>query len=181
MANPELEKIGKENEMIFNSLVTNAPVSKLPESLFVQNFLPYFCGERNIAENEDVLPYWFSIAGSASAEVEIIDNNGEPLFRVPAIADTSIIDPKKNRGDNNLAEVVYMSKLYTNQTPIAGENYLNEKLAKQFEKLVAKSDVFGTNEQRWKEIFIRYNKIKPVEIQAGKDDTGKLTDDDFEF
>src|SRR3990167_8751263 len=83
----------------FKELVTESEPNKLPEHLFVQNFLPYFCGELDINTNKDVLPYWYSIAGSASKEVEIIDSSGKPIYRVPALADNSVIEPKKKRGN----------------------------------------------------------------------------------
>ena len=38
--------------------------AKLPESIFVGLFLPYFKGEKNINDGQNVLAQWYSIAGS---------------------------------------------------------------------------------------------------------------------
>lgn len=181
MSNPEIDNLNKANQDIFNQLIAADEPNKLPESLFVQNFLPYFCGELDISKNDDVIPYWYSIAGSPNKEVAIIGDRGEILYRVPALSDTSIIDPTKEKGRVNFGEIVSLAKLYTNQSPVAGENYINQKLAEKFYKLTAKSRVFTENEKRWMEIFTRYGKVKEDEANAEEDKSSKLSDDEMEF
>ena len=182
MSNVELDNLSAQNEQIFKALVIDDQVSTLPESLFVQNFLPFFCGERDIASNAEVIPYWFAIAGSPTKEVEIIDDSGNSLYKVPALSDTSIIDPVKEKGNVNFGEIVSLTKLYTNQSPTAGENFINKQLADKFYKLTAKSDVFSENEKRWVDIFARYGKIKiNDQVQDSGASSGKLGDDELEF
>lgn len=181
MANPEIDNLNKANEDIYKQLIVADAVNKLPENLFVENFLPYFCGELDIAANDEVIPYWYAIAGSPNKEVSIIDERGQSLYQVPALADTSIIDPTKEQGRVNFGEIVSLAKLYTNQSPVAGENYINKKLAEKFYKLTAKSKVFSDNEKRWVEIFKRYGKIKAEELKTEEDKTSKLSDDEMEF
>lgn len=182
MANAELDNINQQQIQLFDLLVTNDKASKLPEQLFVTNFLPYFCGELNIDTNEDVLPYWFSIAGSPNKEVSIIDGRGIELYKVPALSDTSIIDPTKEKGKMNFGEIVSLAKLYTNLSPAQGQNFINDKLAEKFYKLTAKSKIFTDNEKRWYDIFARYGKIKPDDVGKIEDDkASKLSDDELEF
>lgn len=178
------KRITEENEMIHAALVTNNEPNQLPERLFVNNFLPFFCGEIDIEKEPGFFAMWFGIAGSPSLEVSIIDDMGKVLYRVPSIMDSSIINPNRENSTINFAHIVTMAKLYGNITPIAGENALNGGLAKKYSELQNKSKVFTTNEQRWIEIFAKYGKIKmtpgiSANIASKKD--GSLSDDDFEF
>jgi len=178
------KRISEENEMIHAALVTDSKPNQLPERLFVNNFLPFFCGELDIDKEPNFFAMWFGIAGSPSLEVSIIDDLGKVLYRVPSIMDSSIINPNRENSTINFAHIVTMAKLYGNITPIAGENALNGGLAKKYSELQNKSKVFSSNEQRWMQIFARYGKIKvapniTAAIVAKKD--GSLSDDDFEF
>lgn len=182
MSNPEIDSLNLQNQQIFEALVVKDTLAKLPEYLFVQNFLPYFCGELDISKNDEVIPYWYAIAGSPTKEVEIIDESGKSLFVVPSLTDTSIIDPSKEKGRINFAEIVHLAKLYSNQSPVAGENFINTQLADKFYKLTAKSKVFGDNEKRWLDIFVRYGKIKELSgTDATVDTSTKMSDDEIEF
>lgn len=182
MENSKLTLLEEENKQLFDLLITNADVNKLPETLFVENFLPFFCGEREIGDNKDFLPYWISIAGSPTAEVQIIDGAGYELYRVPPIADTTIIEPAKRKGNVNFGEIVALTKLHSNVTPAKGENYLNKQLADKFFKLTSQSTIFSENEKRWISIFERYGKLKVDDTAlANKKAAEVLRDDEFEF
>lgn len=180
---PEQIKITEENRNIYNALVLNNVPKPLPEKLFVNNFLPFFSGELDIDSEPNFFAMWYGIAGSPSSEVQIIDDNGKELYKVPAIVDTSIINPNRENNDVNFAHIVTMAKLYGNITPTAGQNALNGGLAKKYAQIQAKSKVFTTNEERWLNIFIRYGKVKKSELQVteAKKAEGVLSDDDFEF
>ena len=103
---------------------------------------------------------WYGIAGSPSSEVLIIDDNDKPLYKVPALVDTSIINPNREKGSINFSQIVTMAKMYGNITPTAGMNALNGGLAKKYSEIQSKSKAFTENEKRWMDIFQRYGKVK---------------------
>jgi hypothetical protein len=178
-----IEQLVDSTQAFYDTLVVNYERAKLPEDLFVRNFLPFFLGKIDIKTNPDFLPTWISIAGSPSAEVEIIDTRGKVLFTVPAFIDSTIIGSKDETGGFSFADIVRMGKLYGNITPSLGANTLKDGFADKLSRLSKKSEVFDKNKQTWEIIFSRY--IKPEEsnqtgLSAKKSTTSNVSDDDFE-
>lgn len=140
------------------------PVKQLPEHIFVQTFLPYFCGEKDINAGENLLGLWIGVATTPTSEVEIISSTGIPLFRVPALIDTSIINPVRSDDQAiGFSRIIALANEYSRDIPIVGENILVKNLAIKAKEIQSKSTVFTENEKRWIEIFTRYNKIKKVD------------------
>lgn len=149
----------RANEIL--AQLESIPVKQLPEHIFVQTFLPYFCGEQDLSTNKEILGLWIGVATTPTAEVEIISNTGMPLFRVPALIDTSIINPV--RGEEQaigFSRIIALANEYSRDIPIVGENILVKNLAIKAKEIQSKSTVFNENEKRWIEIFKRYGKIK---------------------
>lgn len=180
----EMAQLRERNRALADQLAVSNNAGKLPEYLFVSNFLPYFCGERLMSANPNVFPMWVSIAGSATSEVDILNDRGETIFSVPALVDLSTIDPVRKPGDASaLGQIAGMAKMHANQTPTAGTNYMNAKLAEKFNKIVTRSETFTTNQERWNAIFARYGKgARTVATNSPTtESSGKLTDDDMVF
>ncbi len=181
--NSELSNLNKVNEDIFRQLVEQTEVRKLPEHLFVRNFLPFFLGEKNPNENPDFYSYWIGITGSPSAELDVIDKSGNILFRVPGLIYSGIINP--SRATNNsikYSDVVMMAKLYGNITPTAGKNALDKGLSEKYRELQSRSPTFQTNVNRWVEIFRRYGKVEQQSEAVNRPvvkDT--ISDDELEY
>jgi uncharacterized protein (UPF0128 family) len=172
----------ERGEAYFEILVErpNKDLTRLPESTFVMNFLPYFNGERVLDKNSDVMATWIAIAGTAAKEVLVVDNNNIPLYTVPAMSDTSIFDMTDKKNSQKFKLIVQNFQMYNNITPVSGQNYLESALGEKIQKLRAESVSFSENEKRWLEIFARYN---PALAQASKDTStdmsDKLPDDDM--
>lgn len=184
-AQGETNKLLEQGLEIYRQLVTEPQLNKLPERLFTRNFLPFFCGERDPVKEPDFYVLWISIAGSPMSEVQIIDDNGNPLFTVPALNDTSIIKPDRNTsGSINFSQIITMAKMYGNMTPVAGQNVLMSGLGEKYKELQSKSEVFDSNTERWYQILLRYGKVeKLINTTTGtaSEKPGALSDDDFEF
>lgn len=183
---PYLKMVEEAGEAHFEALV-QAParaLSSLPESIFVQVFLPFFCGEKSILDSPKIMPDWISIAGSPSKEVQIVDDDMKPLFKIPAMADTSTIDVTAlMTGKQNFMDIVKTFMLYRNQIPARAENYLNDVIEPRIASLRTDSKVFNENEKRWQEIFIRYGKA-PSEKAKEKDlekAKGNMLPDELDF
>ena len=182
--NAKLKSIITSNENITKAFEDLSAPNKLPERIFIQSFLPFFCGETKLEQQPDVLVLWYGIAGSPSSEVEIIDNKGDTLFRVPALIDTSIINPIRSDKNNiSFADIINATAHYDTTTPILGERLLLQNLSVKEKEIQSKSSQFTENEKRWYDIFVRYEKVKqsPITTEQQIKDSGALTDDDLVY
>lgn len=160
----------------------------LPESIFVKDFLPYFCGERNVEDNPEFLPMWFAVAGSPTSEVRIINNNREVLFVVPPVIDTTRFDPTYNKDRNKMSidDIENMSNQLARTIPARGTRYRDEAWSERMEEMANVDHSSKDLETRWYNIFLRYGKIvkkdnsdnKAANPAMGKSD---ISDDDLEF
>jgi predicted HAD superfamily phosphohydrolase YqeG len=175
------KEMSDRGDAYFDILVKgpNKDLTRLPESTFVVNFLPYFNGKKSLDDNKDVIALWISIAGSTTKEVMVVNNNNEPLYTVPAMNDTSIFDMSDKNNSQKFQMIVQNFQMYSNITPVSGQNYLENALGVKIEKLRTESTAFIENEKRWLEIFARYDessvqgknvKHKPLDDKLPDDD-----------
>jgi hypothetical protein len=169
----------------YDSLVVtpSLDLTRLPEEVFVNSFLPFFCGERQVTEDPEILRYWVGIAGMPSKEVQIVDKYNKDLFKVPALADSGIIDSLNSNEGEKFSAIIDNYRRFNNITPAAGINYLHSTLGKRTEKLLVNSQTFSDNAERWDQIFIRYGKKTPEksEEQVNSAKSKVLSDDEFDY
>lgn len=166
----------------FNALVEKPALelNKLPESIFIQMFLPFFCGEKNISDEPDILVKWFSVAGNPTKEVQIIDEDSNPLFKVPALADSSIVDVMNKNGGEPFYKIIMNYELHKNHLPVIGKNYLDNTINQRLQSLTKSSTVYDANEKDWNNIFVRYGKVK-AELNKASDDKTRMDQDEIEY
>jgi hypothetical protein len=141
----------------FESLVVNSPKSKLPESVFVEHFLPFFSGKLDDprVQGRDVLTDWVSIAGTPMAEVEILDEQQNVLFAVPALYDTNIISLVQPKAGNAISDIYREFELRKAGVPVAANNFLTNALLDKSQQLTNPEQ--NVTVQRWNAIYERYN------------------------
>lgn len=177
-----LKDMAKKGDDYFDQIVVepNKEIKRLPESTFVKHFLPYFCGEQQIDGAPNTMGLWIGIAGAITSKVDIIDTNGDVLFTVPPMNDTTIFDVSNLKNAQGFKNIIQNYQLYANQTPASGQNYLARTLDARLEKLKAESETFLENEATWVKIFQRYGKIKSkIEKPVGK--VASLSDDEMVY
>lgn len=177
-ADARTEEMLKKGDEYFSLIVENtvSDIKRLPESTFVKNFLPYFCGEEDTTKESNTIAIWIAIAGSITSKVHVVDKNDEILFTVPPINDTSIFDVNNKNQAQGFKNIVLNYRLYSNQTPMSAQNYLARTIDSRIEKLRTESVMFNENETTWKNIFARYGKgpsVKAVDVKKQS-----LLDDD---
>lgn len=185
--NAKVNQIAASMENALADLVSSTENSKLPEDLFVSNFLKFFIGIENADTNKEFLPTWISIAGSPSADVDVIDKSGNVLFVVPGFVDSAFINPTKRTGIS-YSDIVNMSILYGNNIPQQGAAVLKNELEQKVQRLKDKSPDYVKKIKMWETIFTRYSKYikstsnNTVSTSATviKKNTSNLSDDDFE-
>lgn len=165
---------------IHNRLVVEKINAKLPEEIFVNYFLPYFSGLVPITKGSDVIANWIGISGTAMAEVDVIDVNGNTLFTVPALFDTDIINITKYAKGESLEDIYSKHNLYMNNLPVIANKKLNDDLFIKSESVIKSSSNYDDNTIRWSNIFKRYNLLKE-NASTNKNITHIDNSDDLEY
>lgn len=150
----ELQEI---SNTLFDDLVTKVVNNKIPEEVFVHHFLPFFSGQKAITKNDTVMIDWISVSGSPLAEVDVFDAGGEVLFTVPSLMNTNIVNPSRRDRDVGFAEIQAQYDLQNNNLPVVATKQLTDALDKKADVLMDTNLNLSNSEQRWKDIFTRYN------------------------
>lgn len=177
-----VEKIRKNaleaGQSCYQALVLDAPVAQLPETVFSSVFLPYFTGQKNLVEDNDLLIRWIGIAGSESGVVDVISQSGDVLFRVPPLFGTTFINP--GTANSLPFDGIFNEYFQLNATlPAQGERLLKNVLA--LVKKAAVTNDYRLNEYKdmWYKIFKFYNIPFPEEVNAASS-TG-IDDNEIEY
>lgn len=162
--------------------------NKLPESIFVNVFLPYFRGDEDFKENPTLLGNWYAIAGSHVSEVLIVDAEGKALYKVPPYINNRAIDPTHNqeRKEMSLHDIDGSAEAMSRNIPIVGRNFREQKWAEKILDMTANGAKPDDYLYRWAEIFARYESKESTQSNNDKESDakqvkGQLTDDDLEF
>lgn len=188
---PFLLRTDKEIDEILANLApaTEELINKIPESLFVRNYLPVFCGEEppEGLTAQEVLRQWIQIAGLQFLPVKVFsDSTGEILFEVPALLDRhAVYVGREKEATPPLSELMKTATAFAQVHPEAGTNYILKHLRDY--RLVGASPKFRERVEQWNQIFQRYGKAQIlVEEKEGRYDLrmgqatkpGTLSDED---
>mgnify|MGYP003607562407 CR=1 FL=1 len=168
--------------------------NRLPEYFFKKLFLPYFSGQKTIEEGSNVLADWFSVAGSHTAEVTIIDDkSGESLFDVPAVGSRSRINSAYNtdRQMMSIEDVAVMAANLSAGIAERGQQFAASQFSNRLKVLLDKNNPIAEaalsdldkDILRWNEIFKRYG-LKSTTSEAAiapADKSRQELDDDMIF
>lgn len=169
-----------------NDEIERLILPKLPESIFIEYFLPYFKGEvTDPATATELRKKWITLARHPMGEVNIINDQGEIIFSTPSIAYTKMFDPTKSDINGSFKDLLLMTNQINVSNPIRAKQYLENNMATKFNAMRIKGHVLTKEEQRWLEIFKRYavkDKNTPTNSNsvAKPATNNKVTDDDLE-
>lgn len=163
----EQQRLQKSINEAYESLVVQPmqQIKVLPEQIFVEVFLPVFCGERRIEDYPNCFIDWISIAGSPNMEVGIIDEMNQLLFKVPPLFDTQIIPLNHDRHSKSYSEIFEMYELHNRRLSITGENYITQAIEEKAGELQHRSPNYQKYYDQWQAIFLRYGKSQPTLTQ----------------
>jgi hypothetical protein len=166
-----LDEMQNSAEVVFEGILDNRELASIPESLFLNYFLPCFL---NRVKNDKWVTEWISIAGTPMSEVNVVDNvTKEVLFTVPSLLNTSSLVYGPGKGD--MSNIFSHYEQLSENIPSAGLNFLIEALnAKNTEALSKLNMDYVT--KKWMDIFERYNLISRT-----SEDASRETEDLFEY
>lgn len=168
-----LSDITSTRDNVFEGLVTNLVVNKIPEELFVNRYLPAFMG--NPIDNNWVIE-WISIAGSPASSVDVFSSSTEEiLYRVPPLMSSNNV-LLGNDGVSFSAIMGRYDQLSTN-IPQHGTRFLNEALVSKSEQI--NPDIDNTLSV-WRNILSRYN-LLPSQQTIVNSNTDDSIDDFLDY
>lgn len=142
---------------IHKALVPDHKNARLPESVFKQEFLPYFSGKVDVTTSNPVLGRWVGVAGTAMSEVDVFDDvTGDTIYTVPALTDTTVLNVIDRKPGNSFADIFENFKLYGRTAPGAGNQYLAKALDQKIKDIVTPQVNTSTVADRWIAIIGRY-------------------------
>jgi hypothetical protein len=145
--------MNKNRDVVFTGLVENAVINYIPESLFVNYFLPLFMGG---GSNPNWVVEWISIAGTPMAEVGVIkDGTNEVLYRVPGILSTKNMH-FNSKGGPGLSDVFGRYEQLSSNIPAQGASFLNSALT-NLNKGLMEDHSLDFVRSTWLTILQRYN------------------------
>lgn len=129
---------------------------RIPEEIFVDNFLEYFKNIKNAKPEQDPLMYqWLNISGSVYNEVELIDREGNIAAVVPPLISKKAISLDKL--DNvEFSQMGDQFELLNKNDGIRAYNYVATELS-QLPRCIDKQTT-DDDATRWLKIFKRYSK-----------------------
>lgn len=146
--------IEKGTDIVFKGLVENPPINSIPESLFVNYFLPCFTGQ---VIRENWVMEWVGIAGTPMSEVAVVqDGTRNILFKVPGILSSRNLFLNKQTGD--LGDIFTRYEQINNNLPKAGIRFLSQALNQKSQEIMQNYSMDSTK-QAWLYILQRYNLV----------------------
>lgn len=153
----------KVNQNQFMSKILEAEqesVVKISENEFRRYLLPTLAME---SEQSD-LRMWLAITGSWRRPIDVVDEKGERLFRVPALVGENSL-PFRQGPRNSTYEIIQNAKRKMESVPRAGIEYMRQHLTNRVNAQGDRSKAA----QEWKYIFERYGLDYPDEVKNTQD------------
>lgn len=151
ITNNLLSEANKSKDLIHRSLVEELEVSKLPENVFRDYFLPRFASR--VADPGNWLVEWISIAGTPTAPVDIVDNTGTTIFRVPAVLYTKNIS--NMQGGASFDDIFTRYIMHKNNLAQRGTAFITAEMKKKADSIYTDEGVSDIQKQ-WYSIYDRY-------------------------
>lgn len=141
--------------------LSKVDVRQVPEVIFVNYFLPLFCGEDTPMDKMELLSQWYVIAGNNYAPVNVVNSSGEFIIQVPPIHDRSVTN-KTDNSKENIDYVFKHAKEKSTLSPVMGQNIITNYLKSVFDKMSADTD--SKISEQWVKLFKHYGKIKEISV-----------------
>lgn len=166
--------IESAQNIIFPGLLDTVPAARIPESIFVNYFLPGFLGT---PVNSKWVLDWISVAGSPMSEVAVVsDTSQEILFVVPGILYTNNLLIEKHDGD--LGDIFTRYEQLSMNGQGNGFSFLVSALHSKNDIMLSNNSLKAVND-KWAIILQRYGHLIPdTDLKVVEEDS---LNDAFEY
>jgi hypothetical protein len=155
-------KLASDIINIHQALVGDIEVKRIPESTFVKEILPVLSGEVISAEFPLLMA---AVAGTPFSEVDVINDAGEILFRMPALLERNIISHVEASKRGSMASMLITAEMLGKQSPLRAEKYLEHEFDGRG---IAKNrdEIITARQARWNTILARYGKAVDAGVKV---------------
>lgn len=166
-----LNDINKGRDRVFDGLISNPIIRRLPENIFKNYFLPCMLGQ---VTNPNWVVEWISIAGSPSQEVTIFsDSTQEDLFIVPGLISTQNVILNRTRSGSFQSVFDHQANIARN-SPNQATNFIYSNLQTKTEELNISNQL---SMSKWEIIFNRYG----IKFKDNNTNIEQTNNDMFEY
>lgn len=130
-------------------------MARIPEIIFVRDFLPMFAGE--VPYNQDLIAVWYQISGGAFNRVNIVDRKGDVVNTVPPIIDRNVLPTDNKRGESTYSLFVQHESL-SQISPMAAQGELSNQLTHKYIPTVGNDVNDSPLKLEWSKLFAAYGK-----------------------
>lgn len=148
------QRLADDITRIHQALVVNTEVKTIPENTFVKEILPILTGE---VVSADFPLLMAAVAGSPFSEVDVINDAGETIFRMPSLLERNIINHTESSKRGSLASVFITVEQLARNSPKRADHYLEHEFAGRG---IASNinEIHDKRQARWNDILLRYGK-----------------------
>lgn len=159
------------------------PVKNIPENVFREIFLPVFAGLNPEYEDRvgDFTAHWIGILGSPTEPANIVNMQGEVLFKVPPIYDTARMNQEGTVVGSESYKSIFgnlVDGASVNPTMAVGE--FGQAITKRLDAVI-KHDEVPVDQNPWKPVFAFYGLVDKGDDTAAASTNQAPLDDDFKF
>lgn len=179
------EKVAADIQRVAQGVSTleEQTAKRMSERVFTNIWLPVFAGEGN--PYRVTLQHWVNYAESPFRAVDVVNEQGEVLFRVPSLMKREKVNPISGDRRHSIDHVLRSAEQMANFHPMQGYHYLEAELTKRA-LIMQVPGIVLKDLETWNAIFQRYGKppLKAVDEkgQATSDPATPAGDaDDFSF
>lgn len=157
------------------------PNRRIPENVFREIFLPVFAGLDPDMEKrtQEFTAHWAGVVGSAMEPADVVDVQGNKLFTVPPLYDSSrLMVDEKGSGTGSYRHIFgsLIENASVNPTAAAGE--FSAAASDKLNRII-KSEPLTNNP--WGEVFSFYGLIEKQDSVPAANSGSTTLDDDFSF
>lgn len=161
-------------DQAFDDLFKNSEQNnRLPEFVFVQDFLPFFSGKVKDSADMGIMTNWIAIAGSAAKPLDIVDEQDRVLFTVPPLMTSNFLHEKQNLRGRSFNEIIRYAQEQGNRFAPLGVRALASEATSKLERM--KISESRDDVDAWNKIFQRYGVVSE---KTGRTSTDKKSGDD---
>lgn len=149
------DKTESDISSIYKALVVDLPIRKVKESVFIKEILPVLTGEATDVGFPTLVA---AVAGNPFLEIDIIDNAGQTLFRMPSLLDRNIFDHRESGKRGSIGNMLVTVGQISMMSPKRAANYLAHEFTNRGIAPNA-NQMISSKIDRWNAIFARYGKV----------------------
>lgn len=171
LSNQQTEGLNDFIKEVHEAISSESDIKKIPINVFESVFKPYLTGKEESTNDKNFIAHWAGLVGPTSP-AEVVDIQGNKLFTVPPLYDSSLINTTERRG--SVSNIIQNYERDVGVNPAVATRDFALGVADTLERNISKDEKYS-----WDEMLQYYNK-KDVPV-ATKQTKLEANPNDFDF